>query len=169
MAFRIGGVGTHLPEAGGAGQQVGGLARRAELLGEVGALEECGERRRGVAGPFVVGCEVAEPAQLVDPLGRDRLEVSGPGRVHRRRLAGQVRLRQDVGQQRVPEPDALTADHDDTGVDGFADRPGLGDAEFRGDGRQRPQVGRATSDGQDPGDLPRVGPTTLATRRAAPG
>ena len=69
MASHIGGVGTHLPEVGGAGQQVGGLARRAELLGEVGALEEGGERRRGVSGPFVVGCEVAESAQLVDPLG----------------------------------------------------------------------------------------------------
>ena len=112
---------------------------------------------------LVVRREVAESAQLVDPVGRDRLEVGGPGRVHRRRLAGQVGLGQDVGQQRVPEPDAVTAEHDHPGVDGLADRPGLGDAELRGDGRQRPQVGRAAGDGEDPGDLPRWG------RHPAPG
>ena len=129
-------VGTDLPQVGRSGQQVGGLAKRAELLGEVGTLEERDERRRAVAGPLVVRCEVAEPAQLVDTVGRDRLEVSGPGRVDRRRLAGQVGLGQDVCQQRVPEPGTLAAEHDHAGVDGLADRPGLGDAELRGDGRQ---------------------------------
>ena len=140
MADGVGGVCSHLPQVGRSDQQVGGLARRGELLGEVGALQEGGERRRGVSGPFVVGCEVAEPAQLVNPLGRDRLQLSGPGRVHRRRLARQVRLDQDVGQQRVPEPHGLTVEHDDTGVDRLADRPGIGGVEMRGDSDQGPQA-----------------------------
>ena len=169
MADGVGGVCSHLPQVGRSDQQVGGLARRGELLGEVGTLDEGGERRRGVAGPFVVGCKVAEPAQLVNPLGRDRLQLSGPGRVHRRRLAGQVGRGQDVGQQRVPEPDTLTGEHDDTGVDGFADRPGFGGVERLGNGGQRPGVGRATGDGEDPGDLPRRGrqPSPGVEQRAA--
>ncbi len=110
-------------------------------------------------------CDARSPSRRSSstPSVGDRLEVGGPGRVHRRRLAGQVGLGQHVGQQRVPEPDTLTAEHDDPGVDGLADRPGFGDAELRGDGRQRPQVGRAAGDGQDPGDLPRWG------RQPSPG
>ena len=60
-------VRTRLPQVRRPGQQVGGLARRAELLGEVGALEERRERRGAFAGLLVVRCEVAQPAQLVDP------------------------------------------------------------------------------------------------------
>ena len=136
MAVGVGGVGSHLPQVRRPDQQVGGLATRAELLGEVGTPEECAERRGPVAGMLVVGREVAEPAQLVDAVGGERLQVSRPGRVHRRRLAGQVGLGQHPGQQRVPEPGTVAAEHDHPGVDGLADRCDVGDAELAGNGVQ---------------------------------
>ena len=59
MADGVGGVGSDLPQVGRPGQQVGGLATRAELLGEVGASQERGERRDTFAGLLAVQRDVA--------------------------------------------------------------------------------------------------------------
>jgi hypothetical protein len=63
----VGGDGGDVPQICRPDQQVGGLTLGAELLGEVGAPQQRGECLRRAPGPFVVGCEVAESSQLVDP------------------------------------------------------------------------------------------------------
>ena len=64
-------VGTHVPQVGRPRQPLGGLAARTELLCQVGALEKNAEGRRTFTGTLAVGRDVAQPAQLVDTLGRD--------------------------------------------------------------------------------------------------
>jgi hypothetical protein len=134
-----------------------------ELLGEIGAPEQCTERRQGVAGSLVVGRQVAQPSQLLDTFGGHRLQSRRPRRVYRGRLTGQVGLGQHHGQQRVPEPDAFGPDDDDAGVDGLADRPRIREAELPGDALECSEVGRATADCQDPGHLSRL------ARHSSPG
>ena len=102
-----------------------------------------------------MGREAAQPAQLVHTFGGDRLQAGRPRRVHRGRLAGQEGLRQHNRQQRVPEPGTFAPDHEDAGVDGLADLPGIRESEPAGDALQRSQVGRAPADCQDPGHLSR--------------
>ena len=121
-------------------------------------LSNAGVRRGCCPSLLVVGGQVAEVSELVDPAGRQFLEVTGPRGVHCPCLTGKERVEEDVGEQRVAEPRTLPRQHDHARVDRFTQRMRVGDTETCSHGGEHGRVGRAPPDGQDAGQLaPRGG------------